>query len=451
MPIDLRVPGGARDGHRQSFDKPVVAVGRHPKSDLQFDPTQDLDVSTRHAEILTRGDRYRIRDNNSTNGTFINGRRITSEEELNDGDVIWLGAEGPHVEVYIAGSGTATDAAGAKAARSSKPRPSTGERVKVAVQRETAGMRRLLGAAAALLVVGVGGAYWLGHRESRTQLQELMQILAESESTAAHLQAQLDKVGDTTLLNAVRLQNAEIAQRVRASGSDASPEEIDALKDELRRRQAIQQGLVAMDLSKISERNDRGVAFLVTELDGRPYGGTAFGITPRGLLVTNKHNVRSEQGRTASRIGVKFANTDVLLHAHLVKVSDDDADLALIQVDEPGTYPTIAGVARSLANIRVGSPVMTIGFPHALDTPMDGQSVKTSLTAGTVSKLLPSLLQVDSYAAHGSSGSPIFDPDGWVIGVVYGGPKESQGRLVYAVPSERLVSLLPAEAAGILR
>jgi S1-C subfamily serine protease len=278
-----------------------------------------------------------------------------------------------------------------------------------------------------------------------------MQILAESESTAAHLQAQLDKVGDTTLLNAVRLQNAEIAQRVRASGSDASPEEIDALKEELRRRQAIQQGLAAMDLSKISERNDRGVAFLVTELDGRPYGGTAFGITPRGLLVTNKHNVRSERGRPASRIGVKFANTDVLLHAHVVKLSDDDADLALIQVDEPGTYPTIAGVARSLANVRVGSPVMTIGFPHALDTPMDGQAVKTSLTAGTVSKLLPGLLQVDSYAAHGSSGSPIFDPDGWVIGVVYGGPKESQGRLVYAVPSERLVSLLPADAAAILR
>src|SRR2546421_12908198 len=136
MPIELRILGGARDGHCQTFDKQVVAVGRHPKSDLQFDPTQDLDVSTRHAEILARGDRYRIRDNNSTNGTFINGRRITSEEELNDGDVIWLGAEGPHVEVHIVGSGArdggseTASGAGATGARVSRHRAFTGERDK---------------------------------------------------------------------------------------------------------------------------------------------------------------------------------------------------------------------------------------------------------------------------------------------------------------------------------
>ena len=40
----------------------------------------------------------------STNGTFLNGRRITGEEPLKDGDVIWLGAEGPHVGVHLAGA-----------------------------------------------------------------------------------------------------------------------------------------------------------------------------------------------------------------------------------------------------------------------------------------------------------------------------------------------------------
>jgi S1-C subfamily serine protease len=82
---------------------------------------------------------------------------------------------------------------------------------------------------------------------------------------------------------------------------------------------------------------------------------------------------------------------------------------------------------------------------------MDGNVVKTSLTAGTVSKLLPNVVQVDAYASHGSSGSPIFDANGWVIGIVYGGDPQSEGRNTYAVPSSRLVSLLAGKAAGVLK
>jgi len=120
-------------------------------------------------------------------------------------------------------------------------------------------------------------------------------------------------------------------------------------------------------------------------------------------------------------------------------------------VDEPGTYPVVAGVARSLEALRAGSPVIAIGFPHALDLPMDGNTVKTSLTAGTISKLLPDLLQVDAYASHGSSGTPVFDSHGWVIGVIYGGDAQSAGRLTYAVPGSKLASLLESSASSILR
>jgi len=149
---------------------------------------------------------------------------------------------------------------------------------------------------------------------------------------------------------------------------------------------------------------------------------------------------------------VKYANTDVLLHAHVAQLpSDTSVDLALIQVEEPGRYPSVRGIARSLDELHPGSPVATIGFPHALDSPMQGDVVKTSLTAGTLSKLLPDLLQVDAYASHGSSGSPIFDERGWVIGVVYGGDPQSGGRLTYAVPSSKLVQLLTARESTLLR
>ncbi|HKN68371.1 MAG TPA: serine protease, partial [Gemmatimonadaceae bacterium] len=282
---------------------------------------------------------------------------------------------------------------------------------------------------------------------------ELIQLLAASDSTAATIQARLAAAGDTTFASALRRQHAELAQRVRAATTSTSAAEVDSLRGEIQRRQAMQQGLALLDLSSISVRNDSAIAFLVTELDGKPYGGTAFGVTPNGLLVTNRHNVRSPlTGRAPTRLGVKYANTDVLLHAHVVQLSPDSSvDLALIQVDEPGTYPVVAGVARSLDAVRAGSPVVAIGFPHALDLPMQGNVVKTSLTAGTISKLLPDLLQVDAYASHGSSGTPLFDAHGWVIGVVYGGDAQSGGRLTYAVPAPRLAELLAGRAPGILR
>jgi S1-C subfamily serine protease len=455
MPIELRILTGARGGYRERFDKRTIALGRYADADLRFDPVTDLDVSAKHAEIVRiSASEYRVRDSGSTNGTFVNGRRITGEEALHDGDVIWLGAEGPQVEVHIAGGAPRPSGdVPATVVRSSQPRVSTGERVKVAVRRETAGMRRILIGAVVVAIAGVGVAYWIGHQQSRSQVKELMTLLAQSDSVSARLEAQLTAAGDTTYATAMRRQNAELAQRLRASAETATGPQLDSLRAELVRHQVMQQGFATLNLSNISMTNDAAIAFFVTELDGKPYGATAFSITRDGILVTNKHNVRSPiTGKPATRLGVKFANTDVLLHARVVAVAaDPDVDLALVQVEEPGPYPVVAGVARTLNEVNAGAPVVAIGFPRALDVPMEGNVIKTSLTAGTVSKVLTDVLQIDAYASHGSSGSPIFDGNGWVIGIVYGGDAKSQGRITYAVPSSKLVGMLTGSAAEILR
>jgi S1-C subfamily serine protease len=59
------------------------------------------------------------------------------------------------------------------------------------------------------------------------------------------------------------------------------------------------------------------------------------------------------------------------------------------------------------------------------------------MNVGTVSKTLGDNIQLDVYAAQGSSGSPVFDARGLVIGVLYGAARESNGRIVYSVPSAR--------------
>jgi S1-C subfamily serine protease len=116
----------------------------------------------------------------------------------------------------------------------------------------------------------------------------------------------------------------------------------------------------------------------------------------------------------------------------------------LLQVDDGGKYPVVRGVAPSV-DVKEGETIATLGFPLGTDTPMDGATANTSLTAGRVSKSVPEALQIDAYAAHGSSGSPVFDAHGHVVGVVYGGARDAGGRLVYAVPSARVAELLKAK------
>jgi len=72
-----------------------------------------------------------------------------------------------------------------------------------------------------------------------------------------------------------------------------------------------------------------------------------------------------------------------------------------------------------------------------------GQPIaEPTLTVGTISKVLTSVVQVDAYGAPGSSGSPIFDRDGRVVAVLYGGERESNGKIIFAVPGYRVADYL---------
>lgn len=462
MAIELHILSGAREGQRDRFDKSVVAIGRHPLSDLRFEPERDLDVSGRHAELRGIDGRWTLHDMGSTNGTFVNGVRVEAPVELHEGDVITFGSQGPRAKVHLnvaadapvrasvpatALRPSASGRPGAEPAEASKTlRRTTGERVAAAVREETRWLKQVLVIGGVALVGGVGIAFWLGHRQSNKELQAIEQLVAQSESASVKLQGELMARGDTVVATEIRRRQDSVVAAARRAGQ--SPESASLLTAQL--QNAPVQQIALLDFSKISATNDSAVAFLVSELDGKPYGGTAFGVTAGGLLVTNKHNVRSDAGNPASRLAVKFANTNVYLPAHVVRESATD-DLALVQLDAAGTYPTVRGVSGTMNAAAVGSPLVVIGFPHSLDLPMDGDVVKTTLEVGTVSKRLPNLLQMDSYAGHGSSGSPVFDGRGEVIGVVWGGPREGQGRIVYAVPGDHLAAFLPAEARALVR
>ncbi len=101
MRVQLRVLSGARAGHVEVFSKPYIGLGRHPQSDVRLDAEQDLDVSARHAAIVYEHGAFAIRDVGSNNGTLVNGRAVTGDVVLKNGDVIGLGSNGPTLEVLL--------------------------------------------------------------------------------------------------------------------------------------------------------------------------------------------------------------------------------------------------------------------------------------------------------------------------------------------------------------
>jgi hypothetical protein len=65
----------------------VTHIGRGLAADLHLDENS---VSRRHAMVVNHPAGARVFDDRSSNGTLVNGRRIT-QAELRDGDVLELG------------------------------------------------------------------------------------------------------------------------------------------------------------------------------------------------------------------------------------------------------------------------------------------------------------------------------------------------------------------------
>ena len=74
-------------GERLQLGEAIVTIGRKPESTLQL---ADPNVSRNHAEIRPHGNGWVVVDLGSTNGSRVNGVRITSQE-LREGDEVSFG------------------------------------------------------------------------------------------------------------------------------------------------------------------------------------------------------------------------------------------------------------------------------------------------------------------------------------------------------------------------
>jgi hypothetical protein len=82
----IRVGGGLA-GQVYELGEVRLTIGRHVKADVFLD---DVTVSRHHAYVECSGERYEIVDENSLNGTYVNGRR-SDRTVLAGGDEIQIG------------------------------------------------------------------------------------------------------------------------------------------------------------------------------------------------------------------------------------------------------------------------------------------------------------------------------------------------------------------------
>jgi pSer/pThr/pTyr-binding forkhead associated (FHA) protein len=65
-----------------------ISIGRDNTNTVAIN---DAEVSRRHARMELRGSAYVIQDLGSTNGTFVNGTRVSGMQVLNSGDTVSFG------------------------------------------------------------------------------------------------------------------------------------------------------------------------------------------------------------------------------------------------------------------------------------------------------------------------------------------------------------------------
>ena len=86
-PVDRPTPFLELDGRRIPLTRAVTVLGRAADVDV---PLDDAGVSRRHAEVHVTDGRHRVVDLGSTNGTFVDGERVTTGD-LRDGSTITVG------------------------------------------------------------------------------------------------------------------------------------------------------------------------------------------------------------------------------------------------------------------------------------------------------------------------------------------------------------------------
>lgn len=292
-----------------------------------------------------------------------------------------------------------------------------------------------------------------------SEVETLRVKLVTAESRTAQLQAALDRaqqaMGQQLAAGEAQRQDAQRdLQRLRDQLTDAerrAPSQ--ALIDSLRRAvgaaetqaaslDAKLRAIRGTDFAGMAQQDQGAVGLITVSLAGDRYDGTGFVITPDGYMLTNWHVVADSLHAQPDTMWVTMADQSLAHFADVVATSRD-RDVALIKI-RGYQGPFLSAIDWAGTKARQGEPAALIGYPAGSGFARDrALVVRTSMTAGILSRVTSDLIQFDGMTTGGSSGSPVFNADGEVISVHRAGLKQGPG-FALSVPVKYAIPLLPS-------
>lgn len=356
-------------------------------------------------------------------------------------------------------------------------------------------IRWLTAAIVALMVLLGGGVtfvYWILSLQAeqteqafqsiedsaRAETERLRRELAEARAAAAPaaqvelLRAQLESAQANTaaLREALERAQSALSQQLAAGESSRmqaqndvrrlreelaaaqqrapSPAMIDSLRRAVSAAEAQAAGLDAKmrairgtDFASIAQQNQGAVGLITVRLGGDYYDGTGFVISPDGYILTNWHVVADSLHTQPDTVWVTMADQSLARYADVIGTSRE-RDIALLKVRQyQGPYLTAIDWGGSRA--RQGEPAALIGYPAGSGFARDRTSiVRTSMTAGILSRVTADLIQFDGMTIGGSSGSPVFNANGDVISIHRAGLRQGPG-FALSAPVKYAIPLMP--------
>jgi S1-C subfamily serine protease len=412
----LRVLAGNASGTEITLDDDFV-IGRSAGSDGRLG--DDPELSRSHARIARRaGDQLSIEDLDSTNGTFVNGKRITDIQRLTPGDTIKVGTTTLQV----------LDAAGAA--------PQATALASTRREAETAAATAPVAAAAAPTTEAPAAP-------ARTAAPPPPRTPYAPPRPAPPRRRRGGGAWIAALLGLIAVAGIVVAIVLVTGGDDDSDGE-----------QAV------LSSSEISEQNRNATVIINTS--GPAYdelgnsigvqrgGGTGVVVDARmGLVLTNAHVLAGSSSRQATVAGAEVQAVP------LGKAPCEDLAMVQLRPRPSGLRTATLGNA---ASVRPGDRVTALGFPGAFEADISQRRLQTTEgvvssgpSPGTISPELPelpALIQHQAPISPGNSGGPLFDETGAVIGINTIGSSGANQNQNGAISIDRARGLMPDLRSG---
>jgi S1-C subfamily serine protease len=173
-------------------------------------------------------------------------------------------------------------------------------------------------------------------------------------------------------------------------------------------------GLSATDVAR---RVLPAVSIVVCDDGESSSQGSGFFVGP-GLVITNFHVIKGMRRGTLRTVGGRKREFHI---SHVLQI-DETSDLALLGIYDAFNVPIPSLQLDARANVSVGETIYAFGNPEGLTGTMSPGIVSAGLRKtgdGT-------LLQISAPISSGSSGGPVVDSRGQVVGVALGSLKEGQ-------------------------